>query len=284
MQQSANASQAGAPNPKGLAVEASQARQITSGGVKYYSCAWTPNSKLVCSADASGTRDLWIMDADGSHQKQLTSDAGSNFQPAVTPDGRYIVFGSDRNGKQNIWRIDSDGNHPTQLTNSEFNRNPSITPDGKWVVFVSLSSKQTPTIWKVPIEGGAAVQINDKYSVAPVVSPDGKLIACYYWDEMLNSQLGIAVIPFDGGEPVKKFNLPSTFVRWTQDGRGLVYIDNRGGVSNLWMQPLDEGKPVQLTNFQTDQIFAFDWSPDGKQLTLARGTVASDVVLFSDLK
>lgn len=282
-QQNANASQSGAPNPKGFAIDVSQARQITSG-VKYYSCAWTPDSKLVCSADASGTRDLWIMDSDGSHQKQLTSDAGSNFQPAVSPDGRYIVFISDRDGKQNIWRIDADGSHPTQLTNTEFSRNPSVTPDGKWVVLVALGSKQNPTLWKVPIEGGTPVQINDKWSAAPTVAPDGKFIACYYWDEKPDSQLGIAVIPSDGGAPVKIFNLPSMFVRWSPDGRGLVYIDNRSGVSNLWMQPLDEGKPVPLTNFQTDQIFAFDWSPDGKQLTLARGTVTSDVVLFSELK
>jgi len=97
-------------------------------------------------------------------------------------------------------------------------------------------------------------------------------------------QLAIAVVPFEGGAPIKKFNLSSMFVRWSPDGRGLVYINNRGGVSNLWMQPLDEGKPVQLTNFQTDQIFYFDWSPNGKQLSLARGTATSDVVLFSDLK
>jgi serine/threonine protein kinase/Tol biopolymer transport system component len=282
--QSANAPPPGAPNSKGFALDASQARQITSGGAKYYSCAWTPDGRIVYAADASGTRDLWIMDQDGSHQKQLTSDAGSNFQPEVSPDGRYIVFVSDRNsGKQNIWRMDSDGSHPTQLTNTELNRNPLVTPDGKWIVYTSMG-RVSPTIWKMPIEGGTAVQIVDKYSTTPSISPDGKFIACYYWDETPESQLAIAIVPFEGGAPIKKFNLPSMFVRWSPDGRGLVYIDNRGGVSNLWMQPLDEGQPVQLTNFQTDQIFYFDWSPDGKQLSLARGTATSDVVLFSDLK
>jgi Tol biopolymer transport system component len=73
-------------------------------------------------------------------------------------------------------------------------------------------------------------------------------------------------------------------VRWTPDGHGLAYIDNRGGVSNIWMQPIDGGKPVQLTDFKTDMIFGFNWSPDGRQLGLARGVVTSDVVLFSDVK
>jgi serine/threonine protein kinase/Tol biopolymer transport system component len=272
-----------ASNHGGFAIDVSQARQITSGGVKYYSGAWTPDDKIVYSAD-TGTRDLWIMDADGSRQKQLTSDAGTNLQPAVSPDGRYIVFCSDRQGgKYNIWRIDIDGSHPTQLTNSEFNRGPSITPDGKWVVYTSLGGR-SPTLWKVPIEGGQAVQILDKYSVAPTVSPDGKFIACYYWNETVESPLGTAIVPIDGSAPVKSFNIPSMFVRWTPDGSSLVYVDNRGGVSNLWMQPIDGGKPVQLTDFKTDQIFYFDWSHDGKQLLLARGTSTSDVVLFSGLK
>ncbi|HYJ47579.1 MAG TPA: hypothetical protein VEV81_13275, partial [Pyrinomonadaceae bacterium] len=59
---------------------------------------------------------------------------------------------------------------------------------------------------------------------------------------------------------------------------------NSSGVSNLWMQPAEGGKPVQLTDFKADQVFGFDWSRDGKQIVLSRGVVTSDVVLFSDLK
>ena len=271
-------------NRGGSAIDMSQARQITSGGVKYYGGAWTPDGKIVYWSDASGARDLWIMDGDGSNQKQLTADAGSNFQPTVSPDGRYIVFVSDRNnGKHNIWRMDIDGSNQKQITNTIFGRNPTITPDGLWIVYVALGSK-SPSLWKVSIEGGEPIQINDKFSVSPSVSPDGKLIACYYWDETPDSQLGIAIVPVEGGAPVKRFNIPSTFVRWTPDGRGLMYVDNRGGISNLWLQPIDGGKPSQLTDFKTDQIFGFDWSRDGRQLALLRGVVTSDVVLFSDLK
>jgi hypothetical protein len=47
---------------------------------------------------------------------------------------------------------------------------------------------------------------------------------------------------------------------------------------------LDGGKPVQLTDFKTDQIFWFDFSRDGKQLALSRGTQTSDVILIRDFK
>jgi Tol biopolymer transport system component len=55
-------------------------------------------------------------------------------------------------------------------------------------------------------------------------------------------------------------------------------------VSNIWSQPLNGGKPVQLTNFTTGRIFNFDWSRDGKWLALARGSMTNDVVLISDLR
>ncbi len=73
-------------------------------------------------------------------------------------------------------------------------------------------------------------------------------------------------------------------VRWTPDGRGIAYIATRGGVSNIWSQPLDGGSPKQLTDFKTDRIFSFDWSPDGKWLVLARGTETSDVILIKEFR
>ena len=51
-------------------------------------------------------------------------------------------------------------------------------------------------------------------------------------------------------------------------------------LANVWSQPLDGGKPTQLTNFEGDPIFNFAWSHDSKWLALARGRVTDDVVLI----
>src|ERR1041384_6369783 len=79
----------------------------------------------------------------------------------------------------------------------------------------------------------------------------------------------LAIIPFDGGAPLKAFDLPPTTVigvglRWLPDGSALTYVNNQHGVSNICTQPLRGGPPRQLTNFTSDQIFRFAWSPDGK--------------------
>ncbi len=95
-----------------------------------------------------------------------------------------------------------------------------------------------------------------------------------------------AIIPIDGGKPIKVFDLPGTEedIRWSPDGNSLTYTNLRNGVSNIWSYTLDGKPPKQLTDFKTDYIYNFKWSPDGKNLVLARGTMTSDVVLMRDFR
>ena len=69
-------------------------------------------------------------------------------------------------------------------------------------------------------------------------------------------------------------------VRFSHDGKSVVYPTRRNGVDNLWLQPLDGSPGRQITNFQSERIYDFHWSRDGKQLALVRGHTDSDVVLI----
>jgi serine/threonine protein kinase len=268
--------------------DASRALQIKSGGNNQegmYGLAWTPDGRVVYNSAASGIGDIWIMNADGSNPKQLTVDMGANFHAKVTPDGRYIVFTSVRNEQGNIWRMDLDGGNPRQLTSGNANYGASVSPDSRWVIYTSASSGKS-YLWKVSIDGGDAVQLTDKYTNSPEVSPDGKWIVCSYRKDV-NSTWRYAIIPYEGGEPSKVFDLlgKKGNFRWSSDGRSLHYLrDTQGGVTNIWSFPLDDKPPKQLTEFKADQIYNFAWSPDGKQLVLARGTTTSDVLLIKDFR
>ncbi len=265
-------------------LDAERAQQIMNESSWGYGLAWTPDGRIVYSSNASGKQDIWIVNADGTGQRQLTDNAGLNLYPAVSPDGRTIVFVSDRaDAGTHLWKMDINGGNLKQLTGGMHEQYPQFSPDGRWVVYTSGNAGK-PTIWKISIDGGEAMQLTDKFSKLPVVSPDGKQITCYYWEENPNTSFGNAVIPFEGGAPVKTFNLPGATVRWASDGRALIYIETRGGVSNLWSQPLDGGPPKKITDWKSDRIFDFMWSADGKRLALSRGDVTNDVVLISDVK
>jgi Tol biopolymer transport system component len=270
--------------------DASRAKQISSGrGDGSAGLAWMPGGKIVYTSRAGGFGDIWSMEQDGKNPKQLTAHAGSNFFPWATPDGRYIVFTSTRvRSTRSIWRMDPDGGNLKQLTEGPGDIFPQSSPDARWVVFQSTRSGSLRA-WKVSIDGGEPVPLTDKWTANPTVSPDGSLIACFYREGQSNPTVKVAVIPFAGGDPVKVLDISYSVsgpagLRWTPDGRALTYIDTTGGVSNIWSLPLDGGKPVQLTEFKTDQIFWFDFSRDGKQLALSRGTQTSDVILIKDFR
>ncbi|MGD0507010.1 MAG: protein kinase [Terriglobales bacterium] len=266
---------------------ASQAKQIgfaaaTQEGL--FGLTWTAEGRIAYASLASGRRELWAMDADGSHPQQLTSDADLQFfsSPSSCPDGT-ILFASGVYGSANIWSVGTDGGNRKQLTSAGTNGAPSCSPDGKWVVF-NASHGGDYALWRVPIQGGTPEQLTNYGSSYPAVSPDGKWIA--FNDYALPQVNKIGVIPFAGGQPVRTFDYSASnfagypIIRWTQDGRDLTYIRDQQGVSNLWAQPLDGSPPKQLTDFTAGQIFNFAWSKDGHQLALARGSQTSDVVLI----
>jgi tricorn protease len=129
-------------------------------------------------------------------------------------------------------------------------------------------------------------QLTQNATLWPVFSPDGSRIACLYSEEP-NSPPRISIIPANGGPSIKTFPPPSGLtlpLRWTPDGKAILYAITRRGVTNLWMQPVEGGEPKQLTNFTSDRIHSFEVSRDGRQLVLSRGTSSSDVVLFSGIK
>jgi len=275
--------------------EASRARAITSrknveDGRR--SLAWTPDGKVVYDSNVNSKASIWIVNADGSDPKPLTESANDDFAPEVSPDGRYIIFGSNRGGPYEVWRMDIDGANPKQLTETTGVPTFSISPDGRWVIYNPFVGG----VRKVSIDGGTPIELAAKGNLRyPQVSPDGKLLA-YFFDDEQTKRPKIAVITFDGGAPVRVFDLPVTsgtnlyerlFYRgfhWSPDGRALVYINTLGGVSNLWRQPLDGGKAVQITHFKSDLILNFAYSRDGHALAFARGTQSRDAVMISEVK
>jgi TolB protein len=264
----------------------SRARQIVKTNLPE-SVAWTPDGRIVYASRTGENWDISITNRDGSQNKQLTADVFIDQQPSVSPDGKYIVFQSNRSGSRNLWRIDLDGNNPQQLTNGSFvDESPVFTPDGRSVIFASTRSGTT-TIWQVGIDGGTPTQLTNHPSQFPLVSPDGKLVAYFYADKQENNQPKLAMIPAEGGEPVKTIDLRRTVqpiaFAWMPDGRSIAYLDNGGGIFNVWSQPVDGSAPKQLTNFKSEFLTSFAISRDGK-IASYRFSATRDIVLIKGFR
>lgn len=264
----------------------SRGRQILKTNLPE-SVAWTPEGKLVYASRTGENWDIWMVNRDGSESKQLTADAFIDQQPSVSYDGRYVVFQSNRSGGRNIWRIDADGNNPKQLTDGSYvDESPICSPDGRFVIFSSTRSG-TVSIWKVEIDGGTPVQLTNHLSQFPLISPDGKLISYFYTDEQTNNQPKLALIPFEGGAPVKTIDLPRTVqpiaFAFLPDGKSIAYLDSTSGILNVWSQPIEGRVQKQLTNFKSEFLNSFAISRDGK-IAAYRFSATRDIVLIKGFR
>ena len=90
----------------------------------------------------NGKSDLWLMNGDGSHQRQLTHNRGLNDFPSWSPDGAKLVFTSARDdprvGLGHVYVIGVNGTGQRRLTNTRHNDGgPDWSPDGKRIIFYS---------------------------------------------------------------------------------------------------------------------------------------------------
>jgi Tol biopolymer transport system component len=86
--------------------------------------------------------ELWVMNADGSDQRQITKLGGANFGPSWTPDGRRIIFSSNhknpRSRNFDLYLVNLDGTGLEQVTfNKEFDGFPMFSPDGTKLIWAS---------------------------------------------------------------------------------------------------------------------------------------------------
>jgi Tol biopolymer transport system component len=93
--------------------------------------------------------ELWVMDADGSNQRQITSLGGANFAPYFHPDGRRIVFASNHHNPRgrnfDIFLVNLDGTGVVPITtHPDFDGFPMFSPDGRRIVFASNRHGSVP--------------------------------------------------------------------------------------------------------------------------------------------
>ncbi len=264
----------------------SDAKQITSGRpLRQFS--WMPDGKLVIAEEEA----LSVLDPATGEKIMLATDEHTlTAAPAACANGKYIVFdwaGYAGKRTQIIGRMDAGGGNLKALTDGKVDEGPVCSSDGQWVFY--RDSGNNGQLMKVSIEGGTPQSISDKPVAGSFdISPDGKFATFVTFEHTGDHVFQLLEVPTDSKGPEKKVELqhwPSGALRFTRDGKALVYPVRTGDVDNLWQQPLDGSAGKQITNFTSEHVGdSFGWSFDGSKLGLIRGHVDSDVVLIRDSK
>jgi Tol biopolymer transport system component len=172
-----------------MAADGSNVKRLTNDGADEGGPRWSPNGDLIAYAkmdyfpdqtiSENPAWDIFVMNADGTQQIQLTNDLSNDLELSWSPDGAQIAFISDRNGPDfDIYVMNADGSNVTQLTDDSANEfGPVWSPDGKQIVFNSDRNGNVQ-LFMIGIDGSNLVQLTKDASNSAYAdwSPDGNRI------------------------------------------------------------------------------------------------------------
>jgi Tol biopolymer transport system component len=193
--------------------------------------SWSADgTKLIYTVNTNGNPDIWVVNADGTGQRRLTTDPGRDFHPFFSPDGRQIAFLSDReqSDEEMVFVMNADGSNQHRVSNdvtADLSRSTPWSPDGRKLLFNGEPSKSSPR------------------KQVYIVNVDG------------TSQRKLTAFPVgDGsGDPC-----------WSPDGRMIAFAGVEATESNIFSMKADGTNQQRLTSTGVHGIYYPTWSPDGR--------------------
>lgn len=216
--------------------------------------AWSPDaSQIAFSSRRSGTLDLYVMNANGTGTRQLTSGKSADSHPTWSSDGTQLAFARDGD----IYVLSADGSGARRISDSTVEeREPAWSPDGTWIAYVRRTPG-TPAreLWLMRSDGSErhAVTAQNATVTTPAWSPDSTRIVFATKNE--DGVYALFTIGLDG-KGLRSVVLTTTDnlePSWSPDGAKIAYFEDGaifavelggGGVEKLTDNETNDSSPV----------------------------------------
>jgi Tol biopolymer transport system component len=231
----------------------------------------------VFHSDPSSRDDLYLMDGDGTHLRQLTHGVEAVVPPVWSPDGSMIAFVCCLPGRHGIDVVDADGNDLRRIAEVPGEASPPTwSPDGRTVAFSSSVGNATYAL--APDGSGLRVLIRNAQD--PAWSPDGSRLA---FISERGGNLDIFTIGVDGtGERrLTSDPAPDYSPTWSPDGGRILFVSERAGNPDIYVMNEDGSDPIDLSRSRAPDDVPV-WSPDGSRVAYVSYLDGADPYTIGD--
>jgi Tol biopolymer transport system component len=246
--------------------------------------AWSPDGReLAFVSRRDGNFEIYVINADGSGQENLTQHPARDSHPSWSRDGRKLAFVSRRDGNSEIYVMNADGSGLRNVTRAPSNDlGPAWSPDGRAIAFVKMIQKKC-----APNSTDPRCDGNDYETFLYVVNGDGsglrRLTTHPEWlfnpswsADGKTIRYGRYLVQADGSGQTELPRNVAFGGAWSPDGKRIAYavIDTSPGDrtddadAGLWVVNADGSNPRQLARNAAGSNPA--WSPDGRRIAFRR--------------
>jgi Tol biopolymer transport system component/DNA-binding winged helix-turn-helix (wHTH) protein len=250
---------------------------------------WTPDSEWLAVVDRSSTAEpfgIWLVARGTGEKRRLTTPTSStetDRSPAISPDGKMVVFARASGDVGRLYLVPIAGGEPKKWNPNEeiLSLSPAWSPDGRSILFGSNGG-----LWKAPVTGGAPERIEAVRGNLEgfALSPQGNRLV---WVQTINDyNIWRIGLPATAANPGSKRLIASTRIETSQqyspDGSKIVFASDRSGSMEIWVCDSEGRRLVQLTSFNRSLCGSPRWSPDGRQIVFdSRAEGSADIYVIS---
>ena len=238
---------------------------------------------------ATGNYEVYIMNMDGSDQKNISRYAGLDWVYRTYKDKIYFVSDRDTSCKRcyKLYEMDQEGNNIRKISDLVLEDSwMDVRKNGKEMIVSARIGREIRTqLFLLNLENGSYTQLTkdtSAYHTDPVFSPDGKQIAFRYRTERRNrfAKTEIYMMNDDGTGMRQLTNYPAGDTtnrsgeyhagppRWNSTDNFISYMSFQKGKYEVYGITIDGKKQWQITNTENKEAGWHDWTPDGKWMVV----------------
>ena len=228
-------------------------------------------TKIYFVSNRTGHKEIWVMDPDGSNQRQISRFNSLSIMPAVSPDGAKVAFTSFARGNPAIFILSTDTGRRLPFYNqvASMNATPDFTPDGKQLLYSSTASGRAQ-IYSANIDGSNLRRISNTSAleVEPKVNPKTGTDLVFVSGRSGPQQ--IYRMNMDGADVQRLSNGEGEASNpcWHPNGQIMAFAWTRGfatGNFNIFVMDVASRNFNQLT-YGAGRNENPAWAPDGRRL------------------